>query len=152
MKVLVAALSAFVFTAEAKSNVRVSPEKLMDMAIKVDKNSDILKHRKLEDYIQIGSEHSIQFNECISIPTEPYDYEIFYSEYNLGYAQNGKIKSEKSYVLFNVCETDYDCRNKGDDNLYMIELRYYMNSLLGYLPTKQARYCEVCERSQEYCE
>lgn len=151
MKFVAAILTAFFVAAEAKSKtVRVNREELLRKATKVTDRS-LVGDRKLDGYSQISADHSIQFNSCISLTTEPADDDIFYSDNNVAYAQSGNIVSEKSYVLFNVCETDY-CDYKGDDNLYMIDLQTYLGITIPYLPTRKQMYCYACEDSQEYCE
>lgn len=151
MKFVAAVLTTFFVAAEAnRKTVHVNREELLRKATKLTDRS-ILGDRKLDGYFQISADHSIQFNSCISLTTEPSDNDIFYSENNVGYAQSGNIVSEKSFVLFNVCETDY-CDYKGDENLYVIDLQTYLGITIPYLPTRKEMYCYACEASQEYCQ
>ena len=138
MKLFLApALSALFLAVEAKKVLRV-------------KNLEGLS-RRLEGYNSISGDNSIQFNKCVSLTTEPADNDIFYSEENLSYVQRGAIVSAKSYVMFNVCETDY-CEKGGSDNLYMADLNTYLSATISYFPNRRNYYCQACEHSQKYCQ
>lgn len=128
---------------------RVNMEILMQNALKVDDKNN-LKGRKLSTTSVVTSSKSVQFHSCVSVTTQPWDEDIFYNQNNLYAAQNGKIVSEHSYVLFNLCNTG-SCIYDSDDNLYMVDLKYYLRSLLAYYPTKLQRVCNICENSQDYC-
>jgi len=138
MKFTSALLALFFAASEARSN-------LMSKAVKVNGS------RMLDDAIITGSK-SIQFDQCVSVTTQPYNNNIFYNEYNLQAAQNGAIQSQKSFVIFNVCETDSECAYSSQNNLYMVDLGTYVRATMPYLPTKESRYCSVCEMSEEYCQ
>lgn len=122
-------------------------EMLMKHAVPVD-SSKTTSERNL---FELSGDHSIQFQSCSTLTTEPYSSEIFYSQYNLQAAQAGQIKSERSYVIFNVCETG-TCAYAGNDNVFMVDLKTFVRSTMPYSITKKTRYCSVCEVSQEYCE
>ena len=152
MKFILATLSAFFLAAEAKRNIRVNHEMLMKKAVKVtDRNLPMSKRRDLNsNYFKITADHSIQFDSCMAVSTQPADNDVFYNENNIQYAKNGQIVSQKSFVTFNVCETK-NCRYQGNDNLYMIDLDTFVSSTMGFYPTKKGMYCNTCQRSQDYC-
>lgn len=133
----------------AVASERVNMGMLMQNAQKVE-NKSILKGRKLSYTSPVSANKSIQFNSCVAVTTQPWDEDIFYSQYNLNAAQNGKIVSEHSYVLFNLCDTG-SCIYESDENLYMVDLKSYLRSLLAYYPSKKQKVCTVCEDSQDYC-
>lgn len=107
--------------------------------------------RRLEQGAQVTSAHSIKFNQCLSLSVEPQDMDTLTSEDNIGYAMDGLIASQKSYVLFNVCETEYCSYAADDDNLYMVDLATYMQAVMEYLPTRKANYCDACQESYDTC-
>lgn len=124
----------------------VNGRKLMVNAIPVDKHGNV---RKLNDQgFQITGEYSIQFNHCLSLKAEASDEELMFGETTMAYTANGQIMSEKSYVLFNVCKTAY-CSYQAEDNLYMVELEDYMESLLYIASQDKENYCEACD--YDYC-
>ena len=114
------------------------------------KKNGLRFQRLLEGYARVSAQSSLQFNKCVSLKTEPSNDEVFYSEDNISYAQRGAIVSTKSFVMFNVCETDY-CDANGNDNLYMIDLQTYLSSTMGYFPKRREMYCDTCMYSQKYC-
>jgi len=133
---------------------KVNVDSLMRHAVKVeDREALTQNHRKMADEnFQLSGDHSIQFSSCVSIKTQPYDYDTFYGEYNLYAAQNGQLVSENSFVLFNVCETDKTCSYDSEENLYMVDLRTFVRTTMSFYPTKQQNYCQACLNSQDYCE
>lgn len=147
MKFAAGILAFFMLSVVASE--RVNMEMLMQNALKVE-NKATLKGRKLSTTSPVTSDKSIQFNTCVSVTTQPWDEDIFYSQNNLYAAQKGKIVSEHSYVLFNLCETG-SCIYESDENLYMVDLKVYLRSLLAYYPSKKQKVCTICENSQDYC-
>jgi hypothetical protein len=143
MKFLSLALFALVAGfAEAKKVL--DKQKLLRAAIPVDRNGQ----RRLADY-EITYEYSIQFNQCLSLSTEPADETIFGDSY-IAYTKAGQIIPQTSYVLFNVCLTG-SCTYGADDNLWMVSLGSYLESMLDYLPEVENRYCEVCQAAEASC-
>ena len=142
MKLTAGIIASFALSAVASE--RVNMDMLMQNARKVEIG------RKLAYTSPVSASKSIQFNSCVSVTTQPWDEDIFYSQYNLNSAQNGKIISEHSYVLFNLCETG-SCIYESQENLYMVDLKSYLRSLLAYYPSKKQKVCTVCEDSQDYC-
>jgi len=108
--------------------------------------------RKLdeEDAFEITGKYSIQFNTCISMTVQNADLA---EDGNLvEMAANGDLISEKDYILFNVCETEY-CSYYGEDDkmTFIAEVGTYFEAISQYLPTKVQEYCEACEENYDYC-
>lgn len=108
--------------------------------------------RKLEeeDAFEITGKYSIQFNSCISMTVQNED---LMADANLvEMAANGDLISEKDYILFNVCETQY-CEYYGEDEkmTFISEVGTYFAAISQYLPTKVQEYCEACEENYDYC-
>ena len=120
--------------------------KLMVNAIPVDKHGNV---RQLNDQgFQITGDYSIQFNHCLSLKAEASDEDLMFGDNTASYTANGQILSEKSYVLFNVCKTA-DCVYEGEDNLYMVQLEDYMDSILEIAAQDKENYCDACD--EDYC-
>ena len=158
MKFFAAALLALVAgSADAKigrelAGKRVDQRKLMKAAVKVDpKTLRRLDQNQQQQQFQITGEHSIRFNRCTSLTTEAPDEDVMFGDF-LEYTQNKKVVAEKSYILFNVCESAY-CDYYGEEEaVYMVDLATYMNSLSEYLPTQRKNYCDACLEAQESCQ
>jgi len=108
--------------------------------------------RKLDedDAFEITGKYSIQFNNCISMTVSNED--IAEDENFIDMAANGDLISEKDYILFNVCETEY-CSYYGEDDkmTFIAEVGTYFAAISQYLPTKVEEYCEACEDNYDYC-
>merc|ERR1711865_927615 len=108
--------------------------------------------RKLDedDAFEITGKYSIQFNNCISMTVSNED--IAADENFIDMAANGDLISEKDYILFNVCETEY-CSYYGEDDkmTFIAEVGTYFAAISQYLPTKVEEYCEACEDNYDYC-
>jgi len=152
MKLLSSLLSSAVL-AKAVAALTVDEKiRLLDRAIPVGKSAREMSHRKLDQGLQITAYDSIQFNSCVSMKTqldEEMQQQIAYYNDLLQSYQNGQIVSQKSFVLFSICQTDY-CSYEAEDNLYMIDLATYMG-LTGYRPQKTMDYCDACEQAQNWC-
>ena len=58
----------------------------------------------------------------------------------------------KSYVLFNICQTNVNCNYDADDvNMYMVDLQTYLSSAAQYRANIRNEYCEACDRYEDYC-
>ena len=118
-KFMAAALAALlVLASDAENTVRhfrLDKRKIMDKAVRLDRNGD----RHLNQDFELSSGYSIKFNQCVSLRTEPYNDEILFSQSLLAYTAKGQVVSQKSYVLFTVCETKY-CSYEEDDNTFMV--------------------------------
>jgi len=157
MKFLAAALAILLTIADAAKapklrKKRVDPRKLLSKAIPVDRNGKPRRLNEGDDEFQITAKHSIAFNQCLSLKIQPdEDGEgIMFSNNNLQYTMEGKIVAEKSYVLFEICETG-NCGYDAEDALYMVELADYMESLVEYYPDSIINYCEACKESTDFC-
>lgn len=133
--------------AAAKTRVRKSA--LMKSAVKVDSN--MIPQRRLDedDQFQVTSSYSIQFSTCVSLTMEA-DQDTMFGDDTIEYTKNGKIVAEKSYALFNLCETD-NCYY-ADENLYMVELSEFMQATVDYEPERVKQYCETCQEAQNWCQ
>lgn len=103
-----------------------------------------------EDAFEITGKYSIQFNNCISMTVQNDD--IAEDENLIEMTANGDLISEKDYILFNVCETEY-CSYYGEDDkmTFIAEVGTYFQAISQYLPTKVQEYCEACEENYNYC-
>ena len=132
---------------------------MMKGAIPVDRQG---RPRRLEDQQQEGEEgeeegfqltgdYSLQFDRCLSIHTQPADASFLYDENILPYSMDGRVASQKSYVLVNVCKTKYCDYYVGDENLFMIDLETYMAATTVYYQERTENYCTACLYSRNYC-
>jgi len=103
-----------------------------------------------EEAWEITGEYSIQFNTCTSMTVQ--NDEIIEDENLASMAANGDLVSDKDFILFNVCKTEY-CSYYGDDDkmTFIAEVGTYFAAISQYLPTKVEQYCEACEESYDYC-
>jgi hypothetical protein len=109
--------------------------------------------RKLEDEdnkFEITGKYSIQFSTCASMTVQ--NDEMTEDANMVTMAANGDLVSEKDYIIFNVCETEY-CQYYGEDEkmTFIAEVGTYFSAISQYLPTKVEQYCEACEESYDYC-
>jgi len=123
-----------------------------DVLLKGAKPYNTAAIRKLDedDAFEITGKYSIQFNNCISMTVQNAD--IAEDENLIEMAANGDLISEKDYILFNVCETEY-CSYYGEDDkmTFIAEVGTYFQAISQYLPTKVQEYCEACEENYDYC-
>jgi len=108
--------------------------------------------RKLDedDAFEITGKYSIQFNSCTSMTVQSED--LMEDANLIAMAENGDLVSDKDYILFNVCETDY-CSYYGEDEkmTFITEVGTYFQAISQYLPNKVNEYCEACEENYDYC-
>jgi len=107
--------------------------------------------RKLENQeFAITGDYSIQFDSCISLTVQNED---FAEDGNLALmASNGELISEKDYIMFKVCQTEYCSYYEDDDKLtFITDVGTYFNALSQYLPSKIEDYCGACEEQYNYC-
>ena len=150
MKFLVAAVSAFlVAAADVGTPVRrrLDKRKLMEKAIRVNSKGE----RHLNQDFELTAGYSIQFNHCVSLKTEPANDDIMFAEDLIEYTAKGKIVSQKSYILFNVCETKFCDYYSDDDNLFMVDVETYMASVTDIYEERQQSYCTACQTSRSFC-
>jgi hypothetical protein len=107
--------------------------------------------RKLEEgNFEINGDYSIQFNHCLSLNIQNAD--MFADANMVEMAANGDLISEKDYIIFNVCETEY-CSYYADDEkmTFIADVGTYFQAISQYLPTKVQEYCQACEQNYDYC-
>ena len=106
------------------------------------------KQRKLDD-VQFDGSYSLKFSQCLDVQT--YNDELFDQDI-LEYSSSGKVVSVKSYVLFNICQTNVNCNYDADDvNMYMVDLQTYLGSAAQYRANIRNDYCEACDKYEDYC-
>ena len=93
--------------------------------------------------------HSIKFETCISLKTEPDQDSPIFDNYLISYTKNGKIVNQQSYVIFKVCET---AACSSTENRFVVDLATFMAAMVDYVPTQRENYCTRCEEAQNYCE
>jgi hypothetical protein len=157
-------VSALVVSAEAVPHLgRSLPhssvvDRLMSKAVRVDPQT--LEQRPPKQSRQLNNDndnnivtsaHSIQFDQCVSLKLQAPDDSTMFTDL-IEYTKQGTVVAEKSYVLFQVCETQYCSYKNTEEDTYMIDLATYMGALVEYLPTQRASYCEACQEAQDYCQ
>lgn len=150
MKYVVLALAAFLLAASdaVKPEPRLNQRVLMENAVRVNRKLE----RHLNQNFDLTAGYSIQFNQCVALKTEPYNDEVMFADSLIEYTSNGKIVAQKSYVLFNVCET-HNCEYyASDDNLFMVDINTYMAALSVFYGDIQENYCAACQNSYNYCQ
>jgi len=103
-----------------------------------------------ENAFEITGEYSIQFNNCISMTVQNAD--IAADANLIEMVENGDLVSDKDYILFNVCKTEY-CSYYGEDDkmTFIADVGTYFQAISQYLPAKVEEYCEACEENYDYC-
>ena len=149
-ELLAAALAAFLILAsDAETSVRhfrLDKRKIMEKAVRLNRNGD----RHLNQDFELSSGYSIKFNQCVSLRTEPYNDEILFSESLLPYTAKGHVVAQKSYVLFDVCETKY-CSYEEDGNTFMVDIDTYMAAISELYQDMKENYCDACQSSVNFC-
>jgi len=134
------------------SNRKVDVSKLMRSAVRVDRETlRRLDQNNQNQQWQVTGDYSIKFNSCTSLRTQSPDDDVMFGDL-IDYTKSGQITAEKSYVLFNVCSTQYCSYDGEDEYVYMVDLATYMASLIEYLPAQRANYCETCQEAQNWCQ
>jgi hypothetical protein len=144
--------------------VVAAPEKvqyLLQHAIPVDRNGQVRPERhgrslnnnnNQNQQFQISGAYTLDFYKCASISSQPYDDDMLFDETLLPYTSKGQIAAQKSFVLFNVCETQYcDMLNDEDKDLYMIDVATYMMATTVNYQARKESYCTACASSANYC-
>ncbi|KAL3914650.1 MAG: hypothetical protein SGARI_000013 [Bacillariaceae sp.] len=112
--------------------------------------NEFTKRKLEENQFEITGDYSIQFNHCMSLTIQNED---MWEDGNMvDMATNGDLISEKDYIIFNVCETEY-CSYYADDEkmTFIADVGTYFQAISQYLPTKVQDYCEACEDNYDYC-
>ncbi|GAX27114.1 hypothetical protein FisN_13Lh340 [Fistulifera solaris] len=154
MKFVAGIIAALFASSEAHriGNKKVDARKLMASAVQVDpKTMRKLQNNNNENAFQLTNAHSIRFSSCTSLTTSSPNDEIMFGDL-IQYTKKGQIVAEKSYVLFNICETDSCAYYSNSDPLFMVDLGTYMASMVDYMPQQHQEYCNACEGAQDYCQ
>jgi len=136
--------------------VRVDRKTFLKNAVPVDRNGE---PRRLEggdeddedEEFYVTGDYTMQFSKCVSVQTEPADNSFLYDENLSKLTSSGRIVSQKSFVLVNVCKTKYCDYYVGDENLYMVDLQTYMAATTVYYQERTESYCQACINSRNYC-
>ena len=150
MKFLAVALAAFVVAAsDAASPVgrRLDKRKIMENAVRVNSKGE----RLLDQDFELSAGYSLQFNQCVSLKTEPYNEDVLFDDSLISYTSKGQVVAQKSYILFNVCQTKFCEYYAEDDSLFMIDIDTYMASISEFYQEKASNYCQTCQNSKSYC-
>lgn len=108
------------------------------------------KRKVEEDEFELTGKYSVRFQTCTSMTVE--NDEILEDANLAQMAANGDLVSDKDFILFNVCETEYcDYYEDSDMMTFITEVGTYFAAISQYLPTKVEQYCEACEESYDYC-
>jgi len=103
-----------------------------------------------DEGFEITGKYSIQFNTCISMTVQNADLAADANFIEM--AANGDLVSDRDYILFNVCETEYCSYYAEEDKMtFIAEVGTYFQAISQYLPTKVEEYCEACEDNYDYC-
>lgn len=135
----------------AGSSIRggIDQEKILAKAVRVNHKGERLLDQS--QTFTLSSLYSLQFDKCVSLKAEPSDTgSIIFDDDLLPYTSKGSIVPQKSYILFNVCQTKY-CEYATNDNLYMIDLDTYMAAIPSWYQEREANYCSACVDSYSYC-
>jgi len=148
MKFLVIALSFLVAAGDAATvhKKRLDKRKIMENAVRVNSKGE----RHLNQDFEFNAGYSILFSQCVSLKTEPSSDEILFSDSLVAYTAKGQVVSQKSYILFNVCETKY-CNYFEEDNTFMVDIETYMSSISDFYLDMKENYCAACQGSTNYC-
>ena len=110
--------------------------------------------RKLEQnynnyQFEITGDYSVRFDSCFSLTVQS---DELFDDNIINYATEGSVVAQKSYVLFNVCETK-NCYYYGDDAsmTFITDIGTFFSAFADYLPNQQAEYCEGCQQNDGYC-
>ena len=153
MKFFIATLACLLFAADAayiKKTIKgsnVNKRKIFENAVKADGSGRKLQN---EDFELSGS-YSIQFNECVSLTAQPENEDLMFDENLMQFTSDKQIIAQKSFVLFNVCLTQYCDYYAGNENLYMVDVNTYMEAVAEYYSERSEDYCQACQDSQNYC-
>jgi hypothetical protein len=152
--VLLALLAEAVVSLDLKgTRIRraLNKRKILEKAVPVQETS-LGRRLNNDENFELTGAYSLQFNKCISLPMEADEDSIMFYEDLLPYTKKGKIVTQKSYILFNVCPTAMCSYYASDDNLYMVELETYMDAIVDFYVDRYDEYCSACEDAKDYCE
>eukprot|EP00980_Cylindrotheca_fusiformis_P006135 scaffold1319_cov126-Cylindrotheca_fusiformis.AAC.24 len=161
MKFVALAMAALIGVVDAKKSFSNSDFKVLESRAKEGKiNKQTLmrgatpysaaaKRMLDEDEWEINGDYSVEFEACVSLVTGNED---LFEEDIVNYAANGLVKSERSYITFTVCKSNY-CSSQSDDEkmTFITDVATYFMALAEYLPNQVRQYCEGCEENEDYC-
>jgi hypothetical protein len=158
---LVIAATVTTGVAATASPVHQKVQSLLQHAIPVDRNGHVRPQRQQrslnqnnndQEQFEISGAYTVQFYKCASVSSQPYDDDMLFDSNLLPYTTKGQIAAQKSFVLFNVCETQYcDFYTAGDENLYMVDVATYMTATTVNYQARKESYCTACASSENYC-
>jgi hypothetical protein len=113
------------------------------------------QERGLSDSFEITAAHTILFRSCESLTV--------HAEFGNGnddgisdtiksMYQSGQVKAQKSYILFDVCLSEYcDSGNAADRTTFITDMASFINAFLEFIPAKTQAYCQGCFDNQDFC-
>lgn len=158
MKLLLA-LSALLAGVSAKKggvrkiNSAAASPKLMSKAMRY--NDFIAKHgkttRKLDQEWEITGDYSIVPQECVNFAVQT---DNIYDEDVISYAANEEAVAEKSYVIFQVVQSNVAYYEDGSSDTslsWIASLGDFMEAMVMYKSAVKENYCEQCQQAEDYC-
>ena len=123
----------------------LNTEKLLKEAISVDQQNEPSPTSRA---LEFQDDYSIQFTQCLSLKMEADDDMFTQQTRNL--TESGHLLKQKSYVLFNVCQTE-SCGTRYDsgNHIYMTSLENYMKALIP--ASKVPDIDSLCKVCNTYC-
>jgi len=104
---------------------------------------------------QITAAHTILFRSCESLSVHAEfgnGNDDGISEQIKSMYQAGTVKAQKSYIVFDVCLSQYcDSGNAKDRTSFITDMASFINALLQFIPEKTQAYCQGCFANQDYC-
>jgi len=158
MKILSLAIASLAASVASAGGVRKLNKK--DVSPRLMKNSmkysEFKKKNKMDkgvsrklDEFEITGKYSIIPQDCLSFKV---DAEDMYDEDIVAFSANGQAWGEKSYMIFQVVETENAYYEDGsDDGLYICELNEFMAAAGAYKFAIKEAYCEQCNEFEDYC-
>lgn len=157
MKIFAFAIAALASTVEAlrlngehTANVEFTTQ-LMANAVPYGDRNLANNNNNYNGNVQITGAHSIIFKSCESLRV---DADL--SDDNDGTLtalyEEGSVRAQKSYILFDVCLSSYcDSGKSSDRTTYITDIASFINALVYFIPSKQAQYCDGCQQNSNYC-
>jgi hypothetical protein len=105
---------------------------------------------------EITAAHTILFRSCESLTVQAdfgsNDDDSGLSDTLKSMYQAGQLKAEKSYILFDVCLSEYcDSGKASDHTTFITDMASFINAFLQFIPNKTQAYCQGCFDNQAYC-
>jgi hypothetical protein len=132
---------------------RFDQKTLLSNARPYDRNSQADRTLAGNDYQKASlASYSVQFDSCISLTVKD-DNLLNYASY----AKEGLVVSQKSFVIFHLCENDscddgYQSQSSSNNNnTYVVDINTFVLAMASYTPTMEEEYCQQCRNNEEYC-